>query len=148
VSIAFCEFADFAAGDAMRRVMTIHETRLARLQILLREYGSVAELNEALGWPRPDVKLMQIKNQNERSGRGKVYQMGDAMARTIEQTLGKPRGWMDTPPSYAEMNGEDDPRAKLQVLMEQMPQDQWPLAIRLLDALAQPSAPVRSTGTG
>ena len=131
----------------MTSVMTIHETRLARLQILLREHGSVAALNEALGWPRTDVKLMQIKNENQRSGRGKVYQMGDAMARSIEQSLAKPRGWMDTPPSYAEMSGQQDPRAKLQLLMEQMPDDQWPLALRLLDALAQSSAPMKPTGT-
>lgn len=126
--------------------MTIHETRLARLQILLREHGSVAELNEAIGWPRTDVKLMQIKNANQRAGRGKAYQMGDAMARTIEQQLHKPRGWMDTPPTYAELHGEHDPRAKLQMIMEQMPEDQWPLALRLLDALAQPAAPLSKVG--
>lgn len=131
----------------MTSVMTVHETRLARLQMLLREYGSVAALNEALGWARTDVKLMQIKNENQRPGRGKAYQMGDAMARAIEQKLDKPRGWMDTPPSFAEMHGESDPRAKLQLLMEQMPSDQWPLAIRLLDALAQPPQPLRSNGT-
>lgn len=142
-----CEFACFANSDEMTRVMTIHETRLARLQMLLREHGSTANLNEALGWARTDVKLMQIKNENKRSDRGKVYQMGDAMARLIEQRLGKPRGWMDTPPTYAELHGQQDPRARLMLLMEQLPEDQWPLAIRLLDALAQPTPPMKRTGT-
>jgi len=79
-----------------------------------------------------------------RSGRVKPYQMGDAMAREIEQKLSLDVGWMDTPPSYAELHGEDDPRTKVMLLMEAMPPDQWATAVRLLDALAQPA---KATGT-
>lgn len=132
----------------MLLVLTIHETRLARLKMLIQRYGTVAALNEALGWPRTDPKLLQIRNQNMRSGRDKPYQMGDEMAREIEATLQLPRGWMDTPPTFSELHGEEDPRAKALLLMEQIAPDQWPTALRLLDALAQsPTATVVRTGT-
>jgi hypothetical protein len=65
--------------------------------------------------------------------------MGDAMAREIEEKLSLPVGWMDTPPSYLEINGDNDPRTKVMQLMEAMPPDQWQTAVRLLDALAQPA---------
>jgi hypothetical protein len=65
--------------------------------------------------------------------------MGDAMAREIEATLGLENGWMDTPPTYAEIHGEDDPRTRMMLLMESMPPDQWATAVRLVDALAQPA---------
>lgn len=61
------------------------------------------------------------------------------MAREIETSLGLETGWMDTPLTYAELHGQEDPRAKVLQLMEAMPTDQWATAVRLLDALAQPS---------
>ena len=66
--------------------------------------------------------------------------MGDDLARKIEEKLGLPEGWMDTPPSYSELQGEHDPRLKAMVLMESLPPDQWDTALRLLDALAQPAS--------
>ena len=68
------------------------------------------------------------------------------MAREIEEKLSLETGWMDTPPSYAELQGDDDPRAKVMLLMESMPPDQWPTAVRLLDALAQPAKGNGTTG--
>ena len=65
--------------------------------------------------------------------------MGDDLARKIEERLSLEAGWMDTPPSYAELHGEEDPRTKAWLLMEALPPDQWPTAVRLLDALAQPA---------
>jgi hypothetical protein len=76
---------------------TVAETRRERLEILIEKHGSVAVLNEALGWARTDPKLAQIRNANVRAGRAKPYQMGDAMARDIEDKLRLERGWMDTP---------------------------------------------------
>ena len=70
---------------------------------------------------------------------GKFFIMGDDQAREIEQKLSLDTGWMDTPPSYLELNGEEDPRTKVMLLMEAMPPDQWATAVRLLDALAQPA---------
>ena len=65
--------------------------------------------------------------------------MGDDLARKIEEKLELELGWMDTPPTYAELHGDEDPRTKVMQLMEAMPPDQWPTAVRLLDALAQPA---------
>ncbi len=73
------------------------ETRRDRLAALVLKYGRIADLNEALDWPRTDPRLSQIKNAHLRSAQRGPYQMGDAMARQIETKLGLPRGWMDNP---------------------------------------------------
>ena len=140
MSIAFCEFQKLAVGYVIIEMLTASETRRARLEILIKQYGSVAALNTALGWARTDPKLAQIKNANPRPGRDKPYQMGDAMAREMEEKLGLERGWMDTPPSYQELHGQHDPRSKVMAMMESMPPDQWDTALRLLDALAKPAS--------
>lgn len=145
-SIAFCEFQKLTFGFQIQGMQTASETRKTRLILLIKRFGSVAALNEALSWPRTDPKLTQIRNGHMRAGRDKPYQMGDAMAREIEEKLSLETGWMDTPPSYAELQGDDDPRAKVMLLMESMPPDQWPTAVRLLDALAQPAKGNGTTG--
>ena len=123
------------------RVKTIDETRRLRLEMLIKKHGGkLADLNEALGYERTNSQLARIKNKNQRSDRpGKFFAMGDEQAREIEQKLSLATGWMDTPPSYAELHGEDDPRTKVMLLMEAMPPNQWATAVRLLDALAQPA---------
>ena len=121
-------------------MQTASETRRLRLELLIKKYGSAAELNTALGWARTDPKLAQIRNANPRPGRAKPYQMGDAMARQIETLLGLEHGLMDTPPSYAELNGEADPMAQAMAVMEHMPAYQWPKVLQLLDIFAQPDA--------
>lgn len=121
-------------------MQTISETRLTRLAILVKHHGgSLAKLNEAIGLDRTDATLSQIRTKAPHSKTGKPRVMGDDLARKIEEKLSLGLGWMDTPPSYAEMHGEDDPRTKVLLLMESMPPDQWPTAVRLLDALAQPT---------
>ena len=121
-------------------MQTVHETRRDRLNQLLKKYSTYAALNDALGWARTDSKLSRIKNANTRTDRdGKVFQMGDAIAREIETTLGLAEGWMDTPLSYAEIHNEEDPRALVMSLMEAMPSSEWATVVRLVDALAQPT---------
>ena len=61
--------------------------------------------------------------------------MGDDLARKIEEKLNKPTGWMDTPPSYLELQGEPDPKTQLLAVMEHLPADQYATAIRLIAAL-------------
>lgn len=145
MSIAFCEFASLAIGHPIPTMYTAAETRRARLEILIAQHGGIAELNEKLTWSRTDPKLSQIRNANTRPGRDKPYQMGDAMAREIEEKLKLERGWMDTPPSYTEIHGENDQRAKVMLLMERLPDDQLAVAARLLDALAE--QPPQKNGT-
>lgn len=124
---------------------TIDETRRSRLEILINRYGKLADLNEALGYARTASQLARIRNRNARTDRpGKYYEMGDDQAREIEAKLSLGRGWMDTPITYAELHGEDDPRTKVMQLMEAMPTDQWATVVRLVDAVAQPAI---ATGT-
>lgn len=121
-------------------VKTIDETRRARLEMLIKNHGGkLANLNEALGFERTHSQLARIRNRNARTDRpGKFYAMGDEQAREIEQKLGLETGWMDTPPSYAEIHGESDPRAMAMQVFESLPTEEWATALRLLAALAEP----------
>jgi len=127
-------------------VQTSSEIRRSRLAQLVDRYGSIADLNQALGWARTDPKLSQIKNNNKRPGREASYQMGDAMAREIEESLGLERGWMDNPIAATEQMDRADPRLKIAQLMESLPDDQLAVALRLLDALAKPEQSNGTTG--
>lgn len=64
--------------------------------------------------------------------------MGDTTARHIEECLKLPLGWMDTPLTHAELHGTEDPKAKALAILERIPEDEWPKALRLLDALREP----------
>lgn len=120
----------------MFQMQTIHETRRQRLAMLKRDFEKWSKLNKALGWETTSARLSQIFSGTIRSDRGTPYVMGDDTAREIEQKLCKPSGWMDTPPTYTELQGEPDPRAQLLAVMEQLPPDQYATAIRLIAALA------------
>jgi hypothetical protein len=140
LSITNGEYECLPEGYLILAMQTVFETRRARLRILVDRYGTVAKINRALGWEVTNARLYQIHNESVRGDRGTLYQMGDPTAREIEQKLKLPVGWMDTPPSYAELHGEEDPRTKVMLLMDAMPPDQWSTAVRLLDALTQPAA--------
>ena len=145
MSIASDQFAELAIGFVILEMQPVSETRLERLSLLVKRHGgSLAQLNEAIGLDRTDATLSQIRTRAPHSKTGKPRVMGDDLARKIEEKLALPRGWMDTPLTYAELHGDDDPRTKAMLLMEAMPPDQWATAVRLLDALAQP---VRREGT-
>lgn len=101
----------------------------------------MAELNEAIGWPRTDARLNRIKSRVKRGDRdGKFFEMGDNIAREIEQALNLPIGWMDTPPTYAELLGEEDPQAKVMMVMESMTPDMQRLFAQLGDTMAKQPA--------
>ncbi|NQW81078.1 MAG: hypothetical protein HQ445_07875 [Polaromonas sp.] len=138
MSIAICEFCKLAVGVVMRPMQTASETRRTRLEMLIKRFQTAAALNTALGWARTDPKLAQIRNANPRPGRDKPYQMGDAMAREIEEKLGLQRGWMDTAPSYAEIGDGNDPRAMIEHMVNDLSPEDWPTALRLLGALKKP----------
>ena len=145
MSIACVQFEKIATSDVIDRMKTVAETRLQRLQMLVdRHGGSLANLNEKIGLDRTDATLSQIRTKAPHSKTGKPRVMGDDLARKIEERLTLDVGWMDTPPSYAELHGEDDPRTKALQLIEDMSPDQVATAVRLLAALAQPA---QATGT-
>jgi hypothetical protein len=142
--VQFCEvpngtFHSYPAGGTLPRMQTIYETRRQRLEILIRRHSSIADLNESLGWARTDPRVSRIRNANSRTDRdGKVYQMGDAMARSIEAALCLEEGWMDTPPTYAELNGQPDPASMAASMLAAMEPEAQYQALRLLGALAEP----------
>ncbi len=73
----------------------VYEIRHANLLRLVDEYGSVAEINEAMGRKRNDAALFIVKNKAI-GARGKPRQIGTSLARTIEKGLHLQEGWMDT----------------------------------------------------
>ena len=106
--------------------------------MLIEQHGSLAALNDKIELSRTDATLSQIKNQSPHHKTGKPRSMGDDLARKIEEKLGLPSGWMDTPPTYAELHGQADPIGKAVTLLEAMEPEARYQALRLLDALAQP----------
>lgn len=116
---------------------TIAETRRERLEMLITQHGGkLANLNEALGYERNSTKLAKLRNANIRQDRGKPYQMGDALAREIEDALHLERGWMDTPPGYADLT--DHRVAHAIKVLEAMPDYVLDQAIKIIDTLAEP----------
>lgn len=72
--------------------------------------------------------------------------MSSDVARDIEVKMGKPRGWMDTPPTYADLHPDDRITHAMRV-MESMTPYQLDQAVRVLDTLAQPPAAPDKNGT-
>jgi hypothetical protein len=138
MSIATASFSFLRSAYVIGDVQTIAETRRQRLQMLIDEVGSLADLNDRLERPRTDATLTQIKNQSPHHKTGKPRSMGDDIARDIETRLGKPEGWMDTPPTYSELHGTPDLAARASEILSAMEPEAQYQAIRLLDALAQP----------
>lgn len=142
LSITLGQYEYLPVGYSITVMQTVFETRRTRLAMLVKRFGTVANVNRELGWEVNNARLYQIHNRSIRSDRGTPFEMGDPTAREIEEKLALGLGWMDTPPSYAELHGEEDPRTKVMLLMESMPADQWDTAVRLLDAFAQPTKKV------
>jgi hypothetical protein len=120
-------------------MQTVHETRRQRLGMLKKQYGTWADLNQAIGWEKTSSRLSQIYSATIRSDRGKPFVMGDETAREIEDALSLTTGWMDTPPTYAELNGHPDVTSQAVLLLDAMePEARWQ-ALRVLGALTKPS---------
>lgn len=137
MSISLGEWRVLSSGYVMRAMQTVFETRRARLGLLIKQHGSIAAVNRALGLDETNARLYQIHNRSVRKDRGTLYEMGDVTAREIEAALSLPTGWMDTPPSYEDLLGPEDPRQKLLLLMDNIPKEQWPTVVRLVDALRE-----------
>ena len=139
-SMSFGEFQMLAISYQIQSMQTIAEIRRARLERLIEQHESIANLNVALGWPRTDPKLAQIRNANTRPGRDKPYQMGDAMAREIEEKLQLERGWMDNAINPYELP-MDERIATVVRIMEAMPDWQRDQAIKIVATIAEPASP-------
>ena len=69
--------------------------------------------------------------------------MGDPQAREIEEKLKLDRGWMDTPPGYADLN--DSRITHVVKVMEAMPEWQRDQAVKIVDTLADPAGKPNGT---
>lgn len=139
-------FFFYPVGDVMGAMQTVQETRRQRLGMIKARFGRWVDVNAALGWDSTNARLSQIHSGTIRSDRGTPYTMGDDTAREIETKLELPSGWMDTPPTYAELDGHFDRRARAEAMLAAMDGDQIDTAIRLLDALTQREPKNGTTG--
>ena len=146
LSITAGQYKYLASGYLINGMQTVFETRRIRLNMLVKRHGTVANVNRALGWEENNARLYQIHNKSIRADRGTPYELGDPTARQIEAKLGLPTGWMDTPPTYGELDGENDPRAMIEHMVQEMPPEDWPTALRLLSALKKPEPKNGTTG--
>lgn len=142
------EFIFLSRSAQTAQVQTVEETRRQRLESLVLKYGGQASLVAAISLPEiTATKISRIVNANIRHDRGGVpYVMGSSVARAIEQSLGLETGWMDTPPSPAELGGKADPMALAMSLLQAMEPEARYQAVRLLGALAQPPKAEGTTG--
>lgn len=145
LSIAHRELAGFAPRHVISGMKTIADIRRDNLLLLLREFGSLAELNDRLGLARTDATLSQIKNRSLDSKSKKPRAMGDEMARRIESSLKRDVGWMDNVHYSSTAKGSRIEHA-LRV-MESMEDWQVDQAVKILDTIAEP-APRVANGDG
>lgn len=130
-------------GAMISDMQTIEEVRRARLAILEQEAGTQTALSDKIG--KSPAQISQWKNASV-SASGRERAMSSDVAREIERKTGKPRGWMDTPLTYAEMH-HDDRIAHAMRVMESMSPYQLDQAVRVLDTLAQPPTDAMKNGT-
>lgn len=111
---------------------TVQTTRRERLELLIKEHGSLAALNAAMGMNRTDATFSQIRNQSVHSSTGKLRTMGDDLARRLETRLGLPEGWMDTPLAQP----GDERIERVVRLLQAMGEQQREQALNVVSALA------------
>lgn len=83
---------------------TVGEIRLANLEALVREFGTLDAV--ATRAESTSVYLSQLRNGTIDQKTGKGRQMGNAIARRLEKACGKPSGWMDAPHTSAAAHDE------------------------------------------
>lgn len=74
---------------------TIEITRVKRLEMLKKEFGSYANITEKTGIS--ESQFSQWANQSPDSKTGRPRVMSSDSARRIENGCSKPTGWMDQP---------------------------------------------------
>ena len=139
MSIATASFCFLRSAYVIFGVQTIAETRHQRLLMLIKEHGSLAEINAKLGLDRTDATLYQIKNKSPHHKTKKPRAMGDELARRLEDAFKLPEGWMDTPPSLAVQFGHSEPLDKMAALLAAMEPEMQYKVVRMVAALSQPA---------
>jgi hypothetical protein len=112
-------------------MQTIAEIRLDNLRRLVREKGSQDKVAEAAGTSA--VYLSQLINQTADSRTKKPREIGNEMARKLEEGCEKERGWMDN-----QHRGSDPHSTQLSeaiAILEAMPAAELNQALKVLSAL-------------
>lgn len=117
---------------------TIAEIRHDNLLALIKEFGSQAEI--ARRCDTSDVYISQIVKKHPDAKTNRPRQVGDAMARRLEEGCGKAVGWMDNLHTYT-TNGYID---AVVLAMEAMPEWQRMQTMRIVAALAGDETPEKS----
>lgn len=91
---ALGQFRIEAAGYPIDDMKTVEEIRHARLLQLIAEHRTIQALADKLG--KSHSQISQLRNRVVHSTTKKPRSIGDDLARSIEEKLGKPRGWMDS----------------------------------------------------
>ena len=105
------KFSDTLVDKAVRFLsygrMTINDIRKAKLEALIKEFGSLRALAEKLEHSST-AQISQWKQSAPDSRTGKPRTISNRSARDIELKCGKPEGWMDTPDQPAQSKLFDD----------------------------------------
>jgi len=96
-----------------------YTNRRAWLALLVKQHGSFADLNRALGRNERDATFSQIANAAPDSKTGEPRRMGSKLARAIEAGLQLPAAALDGPPPGGEPAPSDLPFADLSDLERQ-----------------------------
>lgn len=84
---------------------TVEDVRREKLAVLIAEAGSQVALSEKID--KVPAQISQWLNASINSKTGKPRSMSHAIAREIEKSTGKPRGWMDQPIDTNTQTGPD-----------------------------------------
>ncbi|MBA4260385.1 MAG: hypothetical protein C0446_14575 [Chitinophaga sp.] len=93
---------------------SIDEIRVSNLEILIKKYGTIQKLANALD--RSHGQVSQWKNRAKSSSTGKPRGMESETARWIERTLKLAENWLDT--DHSESNLEIDTELSLIPMMD------------------------------
>lgn len=115
-------------------MQTVEETRLTRLNMLITKAGGASILAGKL--QRAEAQISQYVTHKRN--------MGSDFARYVEKTLELETGWMDTPPTYAELGGDLDVISKAVTVLQAMEPDQRHQALRFLDIFAESKEPLKT----
>jgi hypothetical protein len=74
------------------------EEKLEELRQEVEHLGGYAEINRRRGTNPRSAQLYNIAAANNGTKTGAPMSMGSDLARSVEQAMGKPRGWMDQDP--------------------------------------------------
>lgn len=112
----------------MPAMNTIADIRHENLLTLIEELGTQDAIAAAV--ETSPVYISQIVNRYPDSKTGKPRQIGDQLARKLEQRCNKPTGWMDNVHRYPL------PISQVMAVMESMPAWQQQQTLQVIQALA------------